>query len=432
MEGLNAYYEAVLAYRPFPAWSSASEEALKEDPKCPMARVLSADCAFCQGDGAKSKELLEQLVHEDSEKWSWRERKYVEAWRLWVLMSDPVGCYNILAEVVQRHPSDLFAVKRGHIMGLILGDGQKMLDIVEIAAEKSGKAVPPPKYLHGMWAFGLEQQGRYQDAERIAKEGLAFESSLGPDAWLDHGMAHALYFQGEGRLADAEEFLKQRCSNWSKEALHPFLYTHCWWHLALLHCERGNFDDCLAIFDERLWPEGSTGLEQGKDPQVQLNALNLLWRLELRQVAVLPRWRRVLEGCKGLSLPKDGEKGALQHSDLLLDILLIRGLCIDAKQDSQPLELFLTAAKAHAEEMAKGAAGADGRADAYGSLARLVAEIFRPDVQDTSENLDRRAKARDDVWALRPHWGCLGGSVEQRGILLEAVKGPVVCGEPKS
>eukprot|EP00913_Durusdinium_trenchii_P004143 g3838.t1 len=82
--------------------------------------------------------------------------------------------------------------------------------------------------------------------------------------------------------------------------------------------------------------------------------------------------------------------------------------------------------------MAKGAAGADGRADAYGSLARLVAEIFRPDVQDTSENLDRRAKARDDVWALRPHWGCLGGSVEQRGILLEAVKGPVVCGEPNS
>lgn len=30
-------------------------------------------------------------------------------------------------------------------------------------------------------------------------------------------------------------------------------------------------------------------------------------------------------------------------------------------------------------------------------------------------------EARDDVWALRPHWGCLGGSVEQRGILLEAI-----------
>ena len=38
------------------------------------------------------------------------------------------------------------------------------------------------------------------------------------------------------------------------EALHPFLYTHCWWHLSLLHCERGNYDDCLAIFDES-WQE---------------------------------------------------------------------------------------------------------------------------------------------------------------------------------
>eukprot|EP00438_Fugacium_kawagutii_P034965 Skav202203 [mRNA] locus=scaffold2207:68295:96968:- [translate_table: standard] len=118
--------------------------------------------------------------------------------------------------------------------------------------------------------------------------------------------------QCEDRLEDAEQFLKQRSSTWAKEAvkaLHPFLYTHCWWHLALLHCERGNFDDCLAIFDEP-W---------------------MLWRLELRQVSVLPRWQRVLEGCRGLSLPKDGTK----------------------------------------------------------------------------------------IWALQSQWGCLGGSVEQRGILLE-------------
>lgn len=429
VEGINAYYEAVLAYRPFPAWSSAAEKAM-EDPKCPMARVLAADCAFCQGDATKAKDLLEKLVEDkEKEKWSWRECKYVEAWCSWILNSDPTGCYNILAEVVNRHPTDLFAVKRGHIMCLILGDGQKMLDIVETAAKVCGKAVPPPRYFHGMWAFGLEQQGCYQDAEKIAKEGLAYEESLGPDAWLDHGMAHALYFQGEDRLEDAERFLKERSSTWSKEALHPFLYTHCWWHLSLLHCERGNYDDCLAIFDERLWPEGSEG-EQGTDPQVQLNALNLLWRLELRQASIKPRWQRVLEGCKGLSLPKDGIKGSLQHSDLLLDILLIRGLCIDAKQDPTPLEDFLAATQAHAQEMAKGA-GADGRGDTFGALARLVTEIFRSDLPDTSETTERRAKAREEVWALQPKWGCLGGSVEQRGILLEAVKGPVVCGEPK-
>mmetsp|Transcript_81067 Transcript_81067/g.194481 ORF Transcript_81067/g.194481 Transcript_81067/m.194481 type:complete len:454 (-) Transcript_81067:14-1375(-) len=431
VDAINAYYEAVLAYRPFPAWSVAANQAIEADPRCPMARVLAADCAFCQGDAAKSKELLEQLVQEakDSE-WSWREKKYVEAWKCWVLLGDPVGCYKSLAEVVAKNPSDLFAVKRGHIMGLILGDGQKMLDIVEISAKEYAKADPPPRYLHGMWAFGLEQQGCYQDAERVAKEGLAFERSLGPDAWLDHGLAHALYFQGEKRLEEAEKFLKQRSGTWLKEALHPFLYTHCWWHLALLHCERRNFEASLAIFDERLWPEGPAGLEQGAEPQVQLNALNLLWRLESReQASALPRWARVLEGCRGLSLPKDGSRGSLQHNDLLLDILLIRALAV-AKEDSQSLQEFLSATQTHAEEMAKAAAGADGRAEAYGSLARLVADIFRADLPCT-EMLDRRAKAREEVWALRPRWGCLGGSEEQRGILIEAVKGPVVCGDPK-
>eukprot|EP00434_Breviolum_minutum_P015533 symbB.v1.2.013678.t2/scaffold971.1/size148033/6 len=91
--------QAVLAYRPFPAWSSAAEKAM-EDPKCPMARVLAADCAFCQGDATKAKDLLEKLVEDkEKEKWSWRECKYVEAWCSWILRSDPTGCYTILAEV---------------------------------------------------------------------------------------------------------------------------------------------------------------------------------------------------------------------------------------------------------------------------------------------------------------------------------------------
>ena len=62
-------------------------------------------------------------------------------------------------------------------MGLILGDGKRILDIVDIAA-KAAPTAPPPKFLHGMWAFGLEQQGRYEDAEAKAREGLAFEDTF--------------------------------------------------------------------------------------------------------------------------------------------------------------------------------------------------------------------------------------------------------------
>merc|ERR1719193_25457 len=135
---------------------------------------------------------------------------------------------------------------------------------------------PPPRFLHGMWAFGLEQQGQYEEAEAKAWEGLEFEPALGPDAWLHHGLAHALYFQGDDRLDEAIEFLEARSHAWSAEHLHPFLYTHCWWHLALLLCEKRRYEDALRIFGERLWAEQDAHMRG--DPQVQLNALNLLWR----------------------------------------------------------------------------------------------------------------------------------------------------------
>eukprot|EP00928_Gymnodinium_smaydae_P007457 TRINITY_DN12679_c0_g1_i1.p1 TRINITY_DN12679_c0_g1~~TRINITY_DN12679_c0_g1_i1.p1 ORF type:complete len:476 (-),score=127.73 TRINITY_DN12679_c0_g1_i1:90-1517(-) len=443
-EAVGAYYEAVLAYKPFAAWRAASEEAVAADAACPMAQLVAADCAFCQGEAGRAEEILKKLQAQENAEcgddaptggrsWSWRERRYLEAWSCWVLRGDPAGCFEALREVIARHPEDLFAVKRAQIMGLILGDGSRILAAVEPAASAAAAASPPPRYLHGMWAFGLEQEGRYEEAEAKAREGLQFEATLGPDAWLDHGLAHALYFQGDDRLDEALEFLQERSANWGAEALHPFLFTHCWWHLSLLHCEKRSFEDAYRIFDERLWPDSAEGAERGKDPQVQLNALNLLWRLETRgeSSSTRPRWRKVLDGCRGISLPPADEsagRGACQHADLLLDVLLVRGLAAGAKEDASPLEAFLTAAEAHADSLAASAGGANGRADAYRSIVRLVAELYRSD-QGEAGLAARQGKARSELRALQPRWSCLGGSEEQRGILLEAVEGAIVCGE---
>lgn len=52
------------------------------------------------------------------------------------------------------------------------------------------------------------------------------------DAWLQHALAHALYFQG--RHDEALVFLTERSREWERDKLHPFLFTHLWWHLALL------------------------------------------------------------------------------------------------------------------------------------------------------------------------------------------------------
>jgi len=434
---VSSYYEAVLAYKPFSAWAVA-DDATSLDARCPLARVLAADFAFCKGDASRAKTLLEECAAEVASgaaaTWTWREERYVKAWSRWCLEGDPSGCYDVLKEVVEKHPQDLFAVKRGHIMGLILGDGSRIMSIVECAAA-AVKCTPPPRFLYGMWSFGLEQQGKYEEAEAKAREGLAFEKDLGPDAWLDHSLAHAFYFQGDDMLDEALEFLESRCSSWSATELHPFLYTHNWWHLALLYVEKRSFDKAIQIFDERLWPEKD--LDLLKDPQVQLNALNLLWRLDTEgrgQIELSrPRWKKVLAGCAGISLPgSDGAKAPCQHGDLLLDVLLVRAFCATSTGgNAKPLDEWLGCVAAHAEDMAKGSGeGAAERAEAYAVCSRCVAELFRGDMPEAALPA-RQAAARTELRGLKPRWASLGGSEEQRNILEEAVEGPIVCGAPE-
>lgn len=86
---------------------------------------------------------------------------------------------------------------------------------------------------------------------------------------------------------------------------------------------------------------------------------------------------------------------------------------------------FLEATQGHAKEPRASTVGPmaeelAGRGAAYGQLARCTAALYQGD-----------ETAKEELWALRDEWSSLGGSTEQRGVLLEAVKGPVVCGEPK-
>mmetsp|Transcript_42168 Transcript_42168/g.90584 ORF Transcript_42168/g.90584 Transcript_42168/m.90584 type:complete len:464 (-) Transcript_42168:305-1696(-) len=434
VNAINQYYEAVLAYKPFSAWA-ISEDAVAADKSSPMARILAADYAICRGDAARAKELLEECSKEVADAdWSWREQRYLDAWKKWGLEADFVGCFEILKEVVEKHPTDLFAVKRGQIMGLILGEGKRILSIVEIAAKHAASS-PPPRYLHGMWSFGLEQEGQYEEAEKKSREGLEFEDKLGPDAWLHHSLAHSLYFQGEDRIDDSLEFLESRSSTWNAETLHPFLFTHNWWHLALVYTEKRNFEKALSIFHEQLWTDKNK--EMQKDPQVQLNALNLLWRLDTRgkQEVTKPLWAQVIDGCAGTTLPgADGAKAPCQHSDLLLDILLLRGFCAMAggNGNTGPLQTWLEQIRANAKAMAAGSGeGAAARAEAYESCANCVADLFDPSIKEAEVPLKHDA-AKKRLRELQPRWGALGGSEEQRSILLEAIEGPLVAGSPEA
>lgn len=56
-----------------------------------------------------------------------------------------------------------------------------------------------------------------------------------------------------------------------------------------------------------------------------------------------------------------------------------------------------------------------------------MAELYRTDQVETGLAA-RHANARQELRSMQPLWGSIGGSEEQRGVLLEALEGPIVCG----
>merc|ERR1712187_513216 len=119
----------------------------------------------------------------------------------------------------------------------------------------------------------------------------------------------------------------------------------------------------------------------GKEPKVQLNALGLLWRLATRGQGAtnVGRWKAVLEACRGVTLPAidEGDAAPAQHSDLLLDVCLVRAFCVGSAKDVKPLDRFVAATNNHAKHLMC-SAGDDQdrqeRASAYEIICRNIAE----------------------------------------------------------
>lgn len=134
---------------------------------------------------------------------------------------------------------------------------------------------------------------------------------------LDHGYAHSLYFQGPTRMKEAETYLESKSASWSLDEMMPFLYTHLWWHYSLVSLENGEVEKAVQIFDTQLWPDDDKNSLKG-DLQVQINALELLWKMETLglQSYAHSRYESVLKVVK----TRLGH-----HDDLLHDVLALRG-----------------------------------------------------------------------------------------------------------
>lgn len=128
----------------------------------------------------------------------------------------------------------------------------------------------------GMHAFGLEETGLYDRAERLGRRAVELEPR---DGWAQHAVAHVLEMQG--RVEEGIGWMRANPDAWSRES---FFCRHNWWHLALYHLEIGDVDEVWRLYDGPIYGRRSGVVLD------MVDASSLLWRLSLRGIDAGLRW----------------------------------------------------------------------------------------------------------------------------------------------
>lgn len=257
---------------------AAVDRALAAAPRMTMAHVLRAwlhllgteptglpvarDCAAAAG----------ALSATD------RERRHVEAVRL-VSHGRWREAGRVLEDLSARYPRDALALGVGHQVDFFTGDSRMLRDRIARALPAWGPSMPGYHALLGMHAFGLEETGDYEQAERQGRRCVELEPR---DGWGWHAVAHVMEMRN--RPDDGIAWLAPGARHWSTDS---FFAVHNWWHLALFHLERDEIDEVLRLFDGPIFGARSAVVLDLVD------ATAMLWRLQLRGVDVGDRWQAV-------------------------------------------------------------------------------------------------------------------------------------------
>jgi len=273
---------AVAAHRPV---GDSLKRALAADPGFIAAHALCGFGAIMLGRCETFDQALEQgrAMHEAQSR-----RKTLtagEAALSTALDYATAGQLRQAAACLECHleaaPEDFLAAKLAHALRFMLGDRQDMLKLTGDLAERAPESGAGYGFLLGCHAFGLEETGAYDEAERVGKRAAAIQPD---DSWGLHAVSHV--FEMTGRVDEGRHWLNASRPVWSR--CNNFAF-HMAWHLGLLHLEKGEHDSVLDIYDAEIRPV------QSDDFRDMSNAVSMLWRLEQEGVEVGNRWTELYD-----------------------------------------------------------------------------------------------------------------------------------------
>jgi len=291
----NEALDLIRVYRGDPV--AALDAALAEDADFGGAWALRAGLLVTATDKAYAEETDKSLRAGEAANLNDRERAHLEAARDWAEGRYHQGTMRY-ARIAQESPRDVAAVQYAHVGCFFLGLQTDLRDIPlqALRAFKSGE--DGHSFILGMAAFGLEECGDYARADIYGRQAVDADPR---DGWSVHAVAHVNEMRGD--LEVGIPWLADNAQHWAPES--GFAY-HLWWHLALLHLDRGDTSQVLNLYDSKVRP----------DPNAQImlewvDAAALLWRLKLEGADTGDRFSKLAD-----AMARVAEDGIYALNDL--------------------------------------------------------------------------------------------------------------------
>ncbi|EPB68991.1 hypothetical protein ANCCEY_11917 [Ancylostoma ceylanicum] len=193
------------------------------DPKAVLPRAFrlgleGLGTSTCTRVNETLKTGLEQLQEDAKEYGNTREQKHAKAVLLWC-EGKMRAAADIWEDILVEYPTDLMAIKFAHEAYFFMGDAKGKRDSVQAVLPKHKGTEPCYRhdsgkmngfsYLHGMWAFGLEECEQYDQAEKEAVKALNLNRF---DCWATHARAHCMVMQG--RIDEGINFMESTVDDW--------------------------------------------------------------------------------------------------------------------------------------------------------------------------------------------------------------------------
>jgi tetratricopeptide (TPR) repeat protein len=212
-----------------------------------------------------------------------REQAHVRALGRWVA-GDLEGALREWEAILLAHPRDVLAVRLAHANYFWLGRQAEMRASLE---RVSPYWENNPGFMACL-AFALEESGEYERAERMGRRAVELDPT---EVWGVHAVAHVLEMQR--RPEEGIAWLAALEPHWGGKG--SFLH-HLWWHRAMFHLARREFDAVLELYDRRFRNLSSPLVVALPDFHVDVqNAASMLLRLELRGVDAGGRWEELAD-----------------------------------------------------------------------------------------------------------------------------------------